>query len=103
MNLKAKSMVHGPALPQQPSPLPPIETRYKEQGYLDDCKPAITTMADFQLVDQACRLFDLASGCKTHRDPSSDKCKVLAHGTWRVTLLQEDIPVPYLKLTDHLV
>ena len=59
-------------------------------------------MADFQLVDQACRLFDLASGCKTHRDPSSDKCKVLALGRWRGTLQQEDIPVPYLKLTDHL-
>jgi hypothetical protein len=36
--------------------LPPLETRYKVIGYLDDCKPAITSMAEFQLVDTACSL-----------------------------------------------
>ena len=51
--------VHGPALHGQA--LLPLETRYKVQGYLDDCKPAITSMAEFQLVDAACRLFENAS------------------------------------------
>ena len=37
-----------------------------------------------------------------HRDPASSKCKVMPLGRWIGTLEQEDIPLPYLKLTDHL-
>ena len=94
--------VAGPAGQGQHGPLPPLEQRYKVQGYLDDCKPAITTMAEFYLVDRACKLFEQASGCKMHRDPASNKCKILALGRWKGTLQQEDIPLPYLRLTDHL-
>ena len=94
--------VLGPALPGQALPLPPLETRYKIQGYLDDSKPAITSMAEFKIVDTACRLFEESSGCKLHRDPSTDKCKVLLLGRWKGTLEQTDIPIPYLKITDHL-
>ena len=92
--------VQGPAL--QGQVLPPIETRYKVQGYLDDCKPAITTMAEFQLVDSACKLFERSSGCKLHRNPDTNKCKVLLLGRWKGVLDQEDIPLPYLRVTDHL-
>ena len=92
--------VQGPTLHGQA--LPPLETRYKVQGYLDDCKPAVTSMAEFQLVDTACRLFERSSGCKLHRDPDTDKCKVLLLGRWKGVLQQEDIPLPYLKITDHL-
>ena len=92
--------VQGPALHGQV--LPPIETRYKVQGYLDDCKPAITTMAEFQLIDSACLLFEKSSGCRLHRNPNSNKCKVLILGRWRGLLEQEDIPLPYLRMTDHL-
>ena len=94
--------VHGPAQPDQVAPLPPLETRYKVLGYLDDCKPAITTMSEFSLVDRACNLFELSSGCKLHRDPATEKCKFLALGRWKGVLTQEDIPLPYLKLTEHL-
>ena len=59
-------------------------------------------MAEFSLVDKACELFEKSSGCRLHRDPASNKCKVLALGRWKGTLQQEDIPLPYLKLTDHL-
>ena len=52
-------------------------------------------MSEFSLVDKACRLFENASGC-------SKMCKMLALGRWKGTLEQEDIPLPYLKLTDHL-
>ena len=79
-----------------------MELRYKVQGYLDDCKPAITSMSEFQLVDRACSLFERSSGCKLHRDPASNKCKMLPLGRWKGTLEQEDVPLPYLKLTDHL-
>ena len=92
--------VQGPAL--QGHVLPPIETRYKVQGYLDDCKPAITTMAEFQLVDLACSLCEKSSGCKLHRNPDSNRCKVLLLGRWKGVLQQEDIPLSYLKVTDHL-
>ena len=94
--------VTGPVLDGQPGLLPPMEQRYKVQGYLDDCKPAITTMSEFFLVDKACRLFELSSGCRLHRDPGSNKCKMLALGRWKGTLEQEDVPLPYLRLTDHL-
>ena len=94
--------VSGPAELGQPSLLEPQELRYKVQGYLDDCKPAITSMSEFSLVDRACNLFEKASGCRLHRNPSSNKCKMLALGRWKGVLQQEDIPLPYLKLTDHL-
>ena len=92
--------VQGPAL--QGQALQPVETRYKVQGYLDDCKPAITTMAEFLLVDFACKLFEQSSGCRLHRNPDTDKCKVLLLGRWKDVLQQEDIPLPYLKIADHL-
>ena len=31
--------------------------------YLDDLKPAITSMSKFSLVESACRLFEDSSGC----------------------------------------
>ena len=69
---------------------------------MDDCKPAISSKDEFSLVDKACRLFELSSGCKLHRDPSSNKCKFLPLGRWKGSLEQEDIPLPNLKITDHL-
>ena len=94
--------VLGPTQPGQPRQLSPLETRYKVLGYLDDCKPAITSMEEFLLVDKGCRLFEQSSGCKLHRDPATNKCKILPLGRWIGTLQQEDIPLPYLKITDSL-
>ena len=54
------------------------------------------------IVDTACRLFEQSSGCRLHRDPASNTCKMLALGRLKGTLEQEDIPLPYLKLTYHL-
>ena len=92
----------GPLQQGHTGALPPQESRYRVQGYLDDCKPAITSMAEFQLVDRACRIFERSSGCRLHRNPDTNKCKILALGRWKGTLQQEDIPLPHLKLTDHL-
>ena len=93
--------VLGPVLPGSP-PLQPVEERYKVIGYADDLKPAITSMDEFILVDRAMALFESASGCKLHRDPSTKKCKFLPLARWRGTLEQSDIPCPYMTLSDHL-
>ena len=87
---------------KQQASLPPLELRYYVIGYCDDLKPAITTMAEFTLVDQAMLLFEKSSGCKMHRDPLSNKCKFLPLGRWRGSLTQEDIPCPFFLLSDHL-
>ena len=94
--------VSGPSLNGEPHPLPQAETRYKVVGYCDDCKPAVTTMSEFFLIDKAAALFEKSSGCRLHRDPTSDKCKFLPLGRWNVTLQQEDIPLSYLKVSPHL-
>ena len=63
---------------------------------------AVTTTAEFALVDQAARIFEQISGCSLHRNPVPGKCKVLPLGRWRTSLQQEDIAFPYLKLCDTL-
>ena len=64
--------VQGP-FPFLSPPLHPHEERYRVIGYADDVKPAITTMEEFMLVDNAMALFESASGCKLHRDPATKK------------------------------
>ena len=99
--LVASLPVEGPVLPNTP-PLPPQEERYKVIGYADDVKPAVTKVEEFILIDNAMALFERASGCKLHRDPESKKCKFLPLAKWKGTLKQEDIPCPYMTLTDEL-
>ena len=93
---------HGPSLKGHASPLQPLEQRYKVVGYADDLKPAVTSMQEFSLIDRASALFERSSGCRLHRNPQSDKCKFLPLGRWRGTLSQEDIPLAYMTLSDHL-
>ena len=99
--LISSSPVHGPSLFLAPPP-PPVEERYRVVGFADDVKPAITTIQEFLLVDKAMSLFEQASGCKLHRDPTNKKCKFLPLGKWRKTLTQEDIPCNYMTISDHL-
>ena len=77
--------VAGPALDKEPFPLTMTET-YKVIGYIDDVKPAITSMEEFSLVDRGSSLFEQASGCILHRDPTSGKVKFLPLGRWKGTL-----------------
>jgi hypothetical protein len=92
---------HGPALADG-TPVQPVSEKYTVYGYADDVKPAVTTMAEFALVDHAVSLFEKSSGNQLHRDPVSGKCKVLPLGRWRNSLQQEDIGLPHLKITDRL-
>ena len=79
-----------------------VKQMFKLVAYADDVKPAITSMAEFSLVDRACTLLERASGFKIHRNPDSGKVKFLALGRWRGTLVQEDLPHQYVRLSDHL-
>ena len=91
----------GPTLPGSPA-LPSQQEVYRLIAYVDDVKPAITSMNEFLVVDNASLLFENASGCELHRDPASGKVKFLPLGRWRGTLQQEDIPLPYIVLSEHL-
>ena len=71
-------------------------------GYANNVKPAVTKFEVFALIDNAMALFEKASGCKLHRDPASKKCKFLPLAKWKRTLKQEDIPCPYMTLTEEL-
>ena len=61
-------------------------------------------MEEFKLVNSASAMFEDASGCRLHRNPSSQKCKFLPLGKWRKSLKQEDLPseCQYMILSDHL-
>ena len=96
-----KTPTFGQTLPMA-APLPRLEEKYKLIAYVDDVKPAITSMNEFLLVDRASLLFENASGCELHRDPASLKVKFLPLRRWRGTLQQEDIPLPYILLFEHL-
>ena len=91
----------GPVLGREPFPLVIVEL-YKVVGYIDDVKPAITAMEEFALVDSGSSLFEKASVCILHRNPASGKVKFLPLGRWRGTLCQEDMPVNYIAISDHL-
>ena len=91
----------GPALEAAQFPIKVTEN-FCVIKYIDDIKPAITSMAEFTLVDQGSSLFEKASGCILHRDPASGKVKFLPLGRWKGTLTKEDLPVNYIAISDHL-
>ena len=91
----------GPTLPDFPAQ-PNLQENYSLIAYVDDVKPAITSMNEFLLVDRASLLFKNESDCELHRDPASGKVKFLPLGRWRGTLQQEDITLPYIVLSEHL-
>ena len=95
--------VLGPSL-SQGSPPSPIEEHYKVISYADDLKPAVTSIEEILLVDKASAMFEAASGCILHRDPASQKCKLLPLGKWRTSLKQEHLPPScnYMAISDHL-
>lgn len=94
--------VLGPSEEGQDSPLPCLEERFKVMAFCDDVKPAICSLNEFSIADEAASLFEGAGGTRLHRDPNSNKCKFLPLGRWRQELQQDDIPTPYMRLTDTL-
>ena len=94
--------VSGPASEGEQYPLPDLEERFKAMAYCDDVKPAICSLEEFNIADKGAALFERSAGTKLHRDPQSNKCKFLPLGGWRRSLTQDQIPTPYMKLTDKL-
>ena len=43
---------------------------FKVEAYVDDVKPGITSLAEFEFVDRGSAIFEAASVCILHRDPS---------------------------------
>ena len=93
--------VCGPVYPSDQFPLT-ISESFKVIGYIDDVKPAVTSLEELLLIDKGSSLFEAASGCKLHRNPSSGKVKLLPLGKWRNSLKMEDLPVNYVAISDHL-
>ena len=93
----------GPS-PEHAGPLKPLEECYKVTSYTDDLKLAVTSIEEILLVNKASAMFEAASGCILHRDPTSGKCKLLPLGKWRSTLKQNHLPTScnYMILSDHL-
>ena len=94
--------VSGPSEESEPFPLPCSEERFKFMAYCDDVKPAICSIEEFNIADAGATLFESAAGTRLHRDPVSQKCKFLALGRWKRELRQEQIPTPYMRLSDTL-
>ena len=94
--------LEGPANEGESFPLPLHEERFKAMAFCDDVKPAICSINEFLIADKGAALFEAAAGTKLHRDPMSNKCKFLPLGKWCSKLKQEDIPTPYMRLTDTL-
>ena len=59
-------------------------------------------MNEFTIVDKGSSLFEAASGCILHRDPTTGRVKFIPLGRWRGTLQQEDLPVNYVAISEHL-
>ena len=79
-----------------------VKKNEKVVGYVDDIAPFITKEEEFIILDESLKTFELASGCKFHRDPNSQKCKVMPIGSWKRWLTQKKVPLPFLRVTDHL-
>ena len=83
-------------------PLPNPQETYKLIAYVDDVKPSIACLDEFKIVDQGSAVFEAASGCQLHRNPSSGKVKFLPLGAWKDKLKREDLPVSYVVIAEHL-
>ena len=80
----------------------PTTEKNKLIAYVDDVKPSISSMQEFTLVDRGSAIFESASGCQLHCDPTSGKVKFLPLGRWKGSLTKEDLPVQYIALSEHL-
>ena len=82
--------------------LAPFEKTGKLVGYVDDICPVVTSKEEFFIVDKCLRLFEFSSGCMFHRNPTTQKCKITLYGSWKRKYNQENIPLSFLKISDHL-
>ena len=93
--------IHGPVLEHEKAITPRNQTE-KIIGYVDDLNPVITKPEEFEKCNSCLIKFETASGCQFHRDPASQKCKVMPLGKWKEWLTQENAPLPFLQVSQTL-
>ena len=93
--------VQGP-VQENEEVLKPVEKVVKVVGFVDDACPVVTSEEEFTIVDQCLQLFEACSGCKFHRNPSTQKCKITLYGSWKRKYNQNNIPLPFLQITNHV-
>ena len=90
----ANLAVQGP-VGEGENPLPPlnVEERFTAFGYAEDVTNSIVGIHEFAIVDEETKVFEQASGCALHRDPTSQKVKFL-----------QDLPAQctHISIADHL-
>ena len=96
-----KSATQGP-VNQDGVAIPPLVQTGKVIGFVDDACPIVTSEKEFYTVDACLKKFELASGCKFHRNPVTQKCKITLFGPWKRKFSQNNIPLTFLQVTDHL-
>ena len=93
--------LQGPVKENEP-PLTPLRKTERIIGFVDDACPVVTTREEFFIVDSCLKFFELSSGCKFHRNPTTQKCKITLFGSWKRRFKQDNIPLQFLQITDHL-
>ena len=79
----------------------PLVLSYKLVAFCDDIKPAVKSFDELIFIDDTMTIFQYAAGCALHRSEQNGKCKFLGLGAFR-DLKQENIPVKWFKVSDHL-
>ena len=74
--------IQGP-LNENDIALPKFIKSGKIIGFVDDACPIVRTEAEFFIVNDCLILFEAASGCKFHRNPATQKCKITLYGPWK--------------------
>ena len=82
--------------------LAPLVKKCQVVGFVDDACPIVTNEEEFHIVNDCLQLFESSSGCKFHRNPETQKCKITLFGAMKHRYKQENIPLAFLQLTDHL-
>ena len=95
-----KLLTAGPKHPKLGGP-PPVETKLKVFGFVDDVKGVASSVEEFKAIDHSLQLFEKATGSKLHRDPATKKCSVMPLGRWS-NWKQSDCPLDYMGVVDEL-
>ena len=91
----------GPVNEMESSP-PQLKETLKLISYADDLKPVVHSLDEITFYIMECNKLELASGVQLHRNPMSGKVKILLLGDWKTTVSQDDIPFPFIKISDKL-
>ena len=79
----------------------PVSEKLTVVGFVDDVKGVITSVQEFNTLDNTLRSFELATGSKLHRNANSRKCNCLTLGRWS-RWSQADSPLDYMSVVSEI-